>query len=104
MTLTAVFGTMASGAMERKAVIIVKGRVQGVFFRASATEKATALGVRGRVENLADGSVKILAEGTGKNLEELVEWCGEGPPRAAVESVEVEWTEPAGEFRDFRIR
>ena len=95
---------MASGAMERKAVIIVKGGVQGVFFRASAAEKAKALGVRGRVENLADGSVKILAEGTGKNLEELIEWCGEGPPRAAVESVEVEWTEPAGTFCDFRIR
>lgn len=94
---------MASGAMERKAVIIVKGRVQGVFFRASAAEKVKALGVRGRVENLADGSVKILAEGTGENLEELIEWCGEGPPRAAVESVGVEWTEPAGEFRDFRI-
>ena len=90
--------------MERKAVIIVKGEVQGVFFRASAAEKAAALGVRGRAENLADGSVKILAEGNGKNIEELVAWCGEGPPRATVESVEVEWTEPAGEFRDFRIK
>ena len=90
--------------MERKAVIIVKGGVQGVFFRASVAEKAAVLGVRGRVENLADGSVKILAEGPGKKLEELVGWCGEGPPRATVESVEVEWAEPAGEFRDFRIR
>ena len=90
--------------MERKAIIIVKGGVQGVFFRASAVEKATALGVRGRVENLADGSVKILAEGPERNLEKLIEWCGEGPPRASVESVEVECMEPAGEFRDFRIK
>ena len=60
--------------------------------------------MRGRAENLADGSVKILAEGNGKNIEELVEWCGEGPPRATVESVEVEWMEPAGEFRDFGTR
>ena len=90
--------------MERKAIIIVKGKVQGVFFRVSTVEKATALGVRGRVENLADGRVRIEAEGTGESLEKLAEWCGEGSPRATVESVEVEWTEAAGEFTDFRIK
>jgi len=90
--------------MERKAIIIVKGKVQGVFFRVSTVEKATALGVRGRVENLADGRVRIEAEGTGESLEKLAEWCGGGPPRATVESVEVEWTEAAGEFTDFRIK
>lgn len=90
--------------MERKAIIIVKGKVQGVFFRVSTVEKATALGVRGRVENLADGSVKITAGGTAESLKKLIEWCDEGPPRATVESVEVEWTETAGEFTDFRIK
>ena len=90
--------------MERKAIIIVKGKVQGVFFRVSTVEKATALGVRGRVENLADGRVRIEAEGTGESLEKLAEWCGEGPPRATVESVEVEWTEVAGGFANFRIK
>lgn len=90
--------------MERKAIIIVKGKVQGVFFRVSTVEKATALGVRGRVENLADGRVRIEAEGTGESLEKLAEWCGGGPPQATVESVEVEWTETSGEFTDFRIK
>lgn len=90
--------------MERKAIIIVKGKVQGVFFRVSTVEEATALGVRGRVENLADGRVRIEAEGTGESLEKLAEWCGAGPPRATVESVEVEWTEAAGGFADFRIK
>lgn len=90
--------------MERKAIIIVKGKVQGVFFRVSTVEKATALGVWGRVENLADGSVKITAGGTTESLKELIQWCDEGPPRATVESVEVKWTETAGEFTDFSIK
>ncbi len=64
--------------MEQRAVILVKGRVQGVYFRASTTQTATELGIKGHVENLADGSVRIVAEGTTKNLEKLIEWCGQG--------------------------
>lgn len=90
--------------MERKAVIIVKGRVQGVFFRASTVEKAETLDIRGRVENLADGSVRIAAEGAAKSLEKLIEWCADGPAHATVESVEIEWMKTVGEFADFRIK
>lgn len=89
--------------MERRAVILVKGRVQGVFFRVSTARTATELGIRGHVENLMDGNVRIVAEGTTGNLEKLIEWCGEGPPRAKVESVEYKWLPPEGGFIDFRI-
>lgn len=89
--------------MERRAVILVKGRVQGVFFRASAAQTATELGIRGHVENLTDGNVKIVAEGKTENLEKLIEWCGEGPPRAKVESVELKWLPAEGGLVDFRI-
>lgn len=89
--------------MERRAVILVKGRVQGVYFRVSTAQTATELGIKGHVENLMDGNVRIVAEGTTENLKKLIEWCGEGPPRAKVESVEFEWFPPEGGFIDFRI-
>ena len=89
--------------MEQRAVILVKGRVQGVFFRVSTARTATELGIRGHVENLMDGNVRIVAEGTTENLEKLIEWCREGPPRAKVESVEFKWLPPEGGFIDFCI-
>ena len=64
---------------------------------------AAELGIRGHVENLVDGNVRIVAEGTTGNLRKLIEWCGEGPPRAKVESVESRWFPSEGGFIDFRI-
>lgn len=89
--------------MERRAVILVKGKVQGVYFRAGAVRTATELGVKGHVENLMDGDVRIVAEGTAENLEKLIQWCGEGPSRAKVESVELRWLPPEGGFAGFHI-
>ena len=89
--------------MEQRAVILVKGRVQRVYFRVSTAQTATELGIRGHVENLMDGNVRIVAEGTTENLEKLIKWCGEGPPHAKVESVEFKWLPPEGGFIDFRI-
>ena len=89
--------------MEQRVLILVKGRVQGVYFRASAKQTATELNIRGHVENLSDGDVRIVAEGETENLEKLIKWCGEGPPGAKVESVELKWLPPDGGFIDFRI-
>lgn len=89
--------------MEQRVLILVKGRVQGVYFRASAAQTATDLGIKGHVENLTDGNVRIVAEGRTENLEKLIEWCGEGPPQAKVKSVELKWLPPEGGFVDFRI-
>lgn len=74
---------------------MVRGRVQGVWFRASAAERATALGLRGRAENRPDGSVLVHAAGETEALERLVEWLRKGPPMARVDAVEVEAIDPA---------
>jgi acylphosphatase len=67
---------------------VVRGRVQGVFFRDSCRQQASALGVRGWVRNREDGAVEAVIAGSPDALAELVSWAREGPPRASVESVE----------------
>ncbi|MEM9492762.1 MAG: acylphosphatase [Myxococcota bacterium] len=67
----------------------ITGRVQGVYYRASARERASALGLSGWVRNRPDGSVELAAEGPSQVLDELVAWCGQGPPAARVEAVEI---------------
>jgi acylphosphatase len=83
--------------------IIVTGKVQGVFFRASALEKAQSLNLRGWVRNLPDSSVEVLAEGSRYALEDLVEWCRMGPPEATVQDVIVRYGKYLDEFRTFMI-
>lgn len=82
----------------------IHGDVQGVFFRANTQTVASKLGVSGWVRNLPDGSVEVLAEGDKKKLEELLEWCREGPSGAAVERVEEKWSEGKKEFSGFEVR
>jgi acylphosphatase len=67
--------------------IKVEGRVQGVFFRQSTQEKANQLGIKGTVKNCDDDSVEIIATGSKEQLDKLVAWCREGPPKANVISV-----------------
>ena len=90
--------------MDSKRVrIVVRGRVQGVFFRAYTMEKARSLGVVGWVKNRDDGSVEIVAEGERAKLEELLEWARQGPPDARVEEVDVAWGDAEGGFENFII-
>ncbi|MBI5638112.1 MAG: acylphosphatase [Nitrospinae bacterium] len=81
--------------------IVVTGRVQGVFFRATAEETALGLGLTGWVKNCGDGSVEILAEGDRAALEKLIKWCNEGPPMARVKYVAVDWQPATGRFDTF---
>lgn len=83
--------------------IKISGRVQGVFYRASTHEKAIAIGLTGFVRNERDGSVYVEAEGSVEQLEQLVLWCRQGPPRAIVEQVDVTAGEWQG-FTKFEIR
>ena len=69
---------------------IVAGKVQGVFFRASAREQVLRLGLRGYAKNLADGRVEVLAAGEAENIEALARWLAQGPPMARVDRVERE--------------
>lgn len=68
----------------------VRGRVQGVFFRASTRNQASELGVTGYARNLPDGRVEVLACGAPQAVEMLQEWLWVGPPAAKVQAVECE--------------
>ena len=69
--------------------IKISGKVHGVFFRASAKDKAQELGIRGFVCNETDGSVYVEAEADEAELEQMISWCWTGPPRAKVDKIEV---------------
>jgi len=83
--------------------ITVSGRVQGVFYRASTRDKAQELGLKGWVKNQSDGTVYIEAEGEKAVLDQLIDWCKQGPPRAKVENVHYEVGEEMG-FEKFEVR
>ena len=77
--------------MSAKALHIwVRGQVQGVWFRASAQNKARELELTGWVRNDADGSVEIHAQGTPANLDHFVLWCRQGPPSAEVSHLDID--------------
>jgi acylphosphatase len=69
--------------------IIVKGRVQGVGFRANAKHVADLMGVQGQVKNLPDGNVWIVAEAELSAMEDFLAWCRGGPAEAVVKELEI---------------
>jgi acylphosphatase len=77
--------------------VIVRGTVQGVFYRASCQQEAVRAGAAGWVANRPDGSVEAVFEGPDDLVAHMVEWCRTGPPRAVVTDVEVTQQEPLGE-------
>ena len=83
--------------------LVVRGRVQGVFFRDTCREAARAEGLAGFVRNRGDGAVEVELEGPPAAIDRVVAWCRHGPPRARVEDVEVTPIPTVGE-RSFRIR
>ncbi|MFW5875964.1 MAG: acylphosphatase [Myxococcota bacterium] len=83
--------------------MVVRGRVQGVFFRASAQREARQLGLSGWIKNRPDGSVEIVAEGEEDQVKDLLAWSQHGPTTARVDKVETKWRSYTGEFSDFRI-
>jgi acylphosphatase len=83
--------------------MVVRGRVQGVFFRASTQREAKRLGLSGWVRNRADGAVEVLAEGEETSIRELYGWAQRGPSAARVDRVEARWRSFTGDYPDFRI-
>ncbi|MEZ5013724.1 MAG: acylphosphatase [Chitinophagales bacterium] len=83
--------------------ILIQGKVQGVFFRASAHQYARDLGLTGWVRNTAQGDVECMACGNAGAMEKFIDWCNTGPPAAAVEKVLVE-DAPQLHFQSFVIR
>jgi acylphosphatase len=88
---------------QARAHVTISGRVQGVNFRAATRDQARAAGVDGWVRNRDDGRVEAVFEGPRAAVKSVVQWCHSGPSYAHVEHVDVEWEQPTGQERGFRI-
>lgn len=82
---------------------MVRGKVQGVFFRSATQREAKRLGLTGWVKNLPDGSVEVTVEGEEDSLKEFQSWVQRGPSAARVDRVDTRWRGYTGEYVDFRI-
>lgn len=80
--------------MKSQFELIITGRVQGVGFRAAARKQARYLRLRGQVENLVDGSVRIVVGGEAETCTRFINWCREGSAYSWVERVEIREMEP----------
>jgi len=80
---------------------IVRGRVQGVYYRSFTTRNALQLGLTGYVRNLTGGSVEVYAEGERMQLGKLVEQLKTGPTAARVDNLTIDWKEYTGEYSNF---
>jgi acylphosphatase len=88
--------------MQRRRVV-VRGRVQGVGFRWSATDEAERLGLAGWVENRDDGTVEAVVEGEESAVEAMLAWLRHGPRTARVTGVDVQEEQPEG-LHGFGVR
>lgn len=88
---------------QKRIQLIVRGRVQGVFFRATAQREARQLGLTGWVKNRSDGSVEMVCEGEEDAVKDFLAWAQTGPTTARVDNIETKWRSYTGEFSDFRI-
>ncbi|MDM8514984.1 acylphosphatase [Desulfobacterales bacterium HSG16] len=87
-----------------RAEIIIRGKVQGVFFRVETQKAAKRIGgVSGWVRNKADGSVQAVCEGDETSIQSMIKWCNTGSPSARVDDVEVVWKDYSGKFDGFEI-
>lgn len=82
---------------------VIKGRVQGVYFRAETQRKAVSLGLNGWCRNTVDGHVEIVFAGDEANVAKMQLWLNQGPELARVDSVELAQCEDQG-FSGFEIR
>lgn len=82
----------------------VRGRVQGVGFRASAAREARLLGLTGWVRNRLDGTVETVAEGPEADVDAYLAWLRHGPSMANVTGLDAEWLPPAGDALSFDVK
>jgi len=88
----------------QEARVIVSGRVQGVFFRASTRDAATRHFVRGFVRNLPGRQVEAVLQGDRAAVENVIAFLREGPPGAVVTDIAVEWRDSTASYEGFHVR
>ncbi len=89
--------------MQARKRVIVRGRVQGVFFRDTTRQRAEAAGVAGWVRNTPEGTVEAVFEGEPEAVEQMVEFCRRGPGRSEVTGIDAEEEQPEG-LSGFEVR
>jgi len=89
--------------MDKQAQIIVKGKVQRVFFRDFTQKNATELSLTGWVRNLSNSNVEVLVEGEEREILKLIGRLKIGPPAARVKEVTIKWQSASGGFNNFSI-
>ena len=83
--------------------VLIRGKVQGVFFRDTTRRQAESRGVAGWVDNRSDGSVEALFEGDQDDVEAMIAFCRQGPRGAEVDGIEVSEEQPEG-LTGFAVR
>ncbi len=89
--------------MKSGAKIIIKGTVQGVFFRNFCKENADALELKGHVRNLESGDIEIVVEGDKDNINQLIQKLNEGPKHSQIRNVLVEEKSWSGDLKEFKV-
>jgi len=90
--------------MKINAHILISGRVQGVWYRASTKNKAEQLGIKGWVKNTTNGEVEAVFQGEEKLVEKMITWCYQGPPLAKVDKISVKKQDNIENYDDFSIK
>lgn len=90
--------------MVKQAKLKIFGRVQGVFFRDYAQEKARELGLTGWVCNMPDGTVEALVQGEEESIEKMIQWCHEGSPSAKIDDIKIKWGPVDENHPTFEVR
>lgn len=83
--------------------VLVYGKVQGVYFRVYTKDMADLLGLKGWVQNLPDGRVEALFQGSDENITKMLAWCRQGSPNARVDRLQVEDLNAEPDHADFSI-
>ncbi len=84
--------------------LLISGKVQGVFFRESAKNRAIDLGLFGWVKNTDDGKVEMVLQGDDNGVNEMIDWSRQGPPSAEVEKVDIIGFDHSLRSNDFKIK
>ncbi len=90
--------------MKKTVRVIISGKVQGVWYRASTKQMAEKIGITGWVRNTSEGNVEAMFEGEEDLVNEMIEWCNQGPPLARVDNLTIENIENKEKFDGFNIK
>lgn len=82
---------------------IIFGKVQGVTYRSYVAREGLRMGLTGKVENLSDNTIQVIAEGSRVSLQSFVSRLYEGPGDSKIEKIETKWSDNQGTYKSFDV-